>query len=72
MWLNISTENVDILGAECIAYHFALMMTTDLKFIVNTSYSATDVFAMIANSHEPKNKSTRLSQVLSLDSQSNS
>ena len=51
----MSPENVDILGAECIAYHFALMMTTDLKFIINTSYSAADVFAMITNSHVPKN-----------------
>jgi hypothetical protein len=48
MWSNRGPENVDIFGAECIAYHFAVMMTTNLKFTVNVAYSASDVLAKYA------------------------
>jgi hypothetical protein len=47
MWMNLPPAKVDIYGAESISYHLALMMTTDLKFTLNTIYSAADVFAMI-------------------------
>ena len=48
IWSNCSPAKVDISGAECIAYHFAVMMTTNLKFNVDTAYSAKDVFDRIA------------------------
>ena len=48
MWSNCSSAKVDFSGAECIAYHFAIMMTTSLKFNVDMAFSAKDVFNRIA------------------------
>ena len=58
---------MEVSGAECIAYHFAVMMTTDLKINVNKAYSVTDIFDKISLVNEPKAKCTRSSVVLSLD-----
>ena len=43
MWSNRYPANVDISGANDISYHWAVMMTTDLHFNVNSIYSATDI-----------------------------
>jgi len=47
MWLNSSPADVDKFGADCISYHMAVMMTTDLKFNVNVAYSANDAYNAI-------------------------
>jgi hypothetical protein len=58
MWSKRHPANVDISGANDIAYHWAIMMTTDLNFVVNVVYSATDVFNKL---NEGSKMSTRSS-----------
>ena len=58
MWLNLYPANVDSFGADCISYHMAVMMTTDLQFNVNVAYSASDVYNVIKDKFGLKRRSS--------------
>ena len=50
---------VDILGAESVAWHATLMMTTDQDFVVDEHYSAYDVFLQLIKGNGVKKRATR-------------
>ena len=50
---------VDIFGAESVAWHAALMMTTDLDFEVDVHYSASDVFLQLIKGNGAQTRAAR-------------
>ncbi len=58
MWSNLCPANVDILGAEDISLHLAVMLTTDLNFATNVIYSSTDVFNKLNQGYSMNTRSS--------------